>query len=200
MATAEAQTLSFDSASLEHLLGGRYADGRRQVRDVLKRPEFARPLAIPTAEYRQTVMKWAQTLAEEGLTAPGFPEEFGGMGDPGANVAAFEELAFGDLSLLVKFGVQFGLWGGAVQQLGTRIHHERFLKPTARLELCGCFAMTEADHGSNVQALETTATYDADSGEFVINTPTDGAHKEYIGNAACHGHLAAVFAQLIVAG
>ena len=200
MATAESQTISFDSGALERLLGGRYADGRRQIRGVLMRPEFAPPVALATAEYREKVLGWGRTLAEEGLTAPGFPEEFGGMGDPGANVAAFEELAFGDLSLLVKFGVQFGLWGGAVQQLGTRIHHERYLKPTARLELCGCFAMTEADHGSNVQALETTATYDRESDQFVIDTPSDGARKEYIGNAARDGHIAAVFAQLIVAG
>jgi hypothetical protein len=27
-----------------------------------------------------------------------------------------------------------------------------------------------------------------------------GANEEYIGNAACHGHVAAVFAQLVVAG
>ena len=46
----------------------------------------------PTAEYREHVLDWAQTLAGEGLTAPGFPREFGGLGDPGANVAAFETL------------------------------------------------------------------------------------------------------------
>src|SRR5438105_3999648 len=122
------------------------------------------------------------------------------MGDPGANIAAFETLALGDLSLLVKFGVQFGLWGGSVQQLGTRRHHERYLKATATLELAGCFAMTESGHGSNVQELRTTATYDPSSGEFVINTPDDDACKEYIGNAACHGRVATVFAQLIVDG
>jgi acyl-CoA oxidase len=87
-----------------------------------------------------------------------------------------------------------------VLQLGTRVHHERYLKATATLELPGCFAMTEAGHGSNVQQLETTATYDPDSQEFAIHTPTDAAHKEYIGNAACHGRIAAVFAQLIVDG
>ena len=200
MATAESQRISFDSAALGRLLDGRYADGRKQIRDVLRRPEFAPPLAIATDEYRRKVLGWAKALADEGLTAPGFPEEFGGMGDFGANVAAFEELAFGDLSLLVKFGVQFGLWGGAIHQLGTRTHHQRYLEPTARMELCGCFAMTEADHGSNVQGLQTTATYDQEAGEFVINTPSDGARKEYIGNAACDAHLAAVFAQLVVSG
>jgi acyl-CoA oxidase len=200
LTTTTPPEIRFDPAVLQRLLDGRYADGRDQIREVLKRPEFAPPLAIATEEYREKVLEWARTLADEQMTAPGFPEEFGGMGDPGANVVAFETLAYGDLSLLVKFGVQFGLWGGAVQQLGTREHHERYLKPTATLELCGCFAMTEAGHGSNVQGLETTATYDRATGEFVVNTPTDGAHKEYIGNAARDGQVAAVFAQLIVDG
>ena len=47
----------------------------------------------------------------------------GGEGDIGASVAAFEMLAFGDLSLLVKAGVQFGLFGGAIAKLGTKRHH-----------------------------------------------------------------------------
>ncbi|HYZ80351.1 MAG TPA: acyl-CoA dehydrogenase, partial [Solirubrobacteraceae bacterium] len=171
---------------------------RRELRAVMRRPEFAPVVALPTAEYRERVLEWARSLAAEGLTAPGFPERYGGRGDPGANVAGFETIALGDLSLLVKFGVQFGLWGGAVQQLGTGLHHDRYLRPTATLELAGCFAMTEAAHGSDVQQLQTTATYDPDTSEFVIDTPVDEAHKEYIGNAACHGRLAAVFAQLIV--
>jgi acyl-CoA oxidase len=60
--------------------------------------------------------------------------------------------------------------------------------------------MTEAGHGSDVQHLQTTATYDPDADEFVIDTPCDDARKEYIGNAACHGRAAAVFAQLDVRG
>ena len=192
--------MSFDSEALRHVLDRRYAELRAQFREVLCRPEFEPVIALPTEEYRERVMQWAKTLAVEGLTAPGFPEEFGGSGEPGANVAAFETLAFGDLSLLVKFGVQFGLWGGAVQQLGTREHHERYLKAIATLEAPGCFAMTEAGHGSDVQRLQTTATYDSDAQEFVVNTPSEEAHKEYIGNAARDGRLAAVFAQLIVDG
>jgi acyl-CoA oxidase len=60
--------------------------------------------------------------------------------------------------------------------------------------------MTEAGHGSDVQQLRTTATYDSAGQEFVIDTPTDEDHKEYIGNAACHGRMGAVFAQLVVDG
>jgi len=200
VAAVTPENRTFDSAALARLLDGRYAEVRREIREVMRRPEFAPVVALPTGEYRERVLQWARSLADEGLTAPGFPERYGGRGDPGANVAGFETVALGDLSLLVKFGVQFGLWGGAVQQLGTERHHERYLRPTATLALAGCFAMTEAGHGSDVQQLQTTATYDAESGEFVIDTPVDEAHKEYIGNAACHGNVAAVFAQLIVAG
>ena len=186
--------------TLARLLDGPYGPVRQQLREIMCREDFAPVIAIPTAEYRERVMEWMRTIAQEVQTAPGFPERYGGIGDPGANVAAFETLGLGDLSLLGKFGVQFGLWGGAVQQLGTERHHERYLRKTASLVLPGCFAMTEAGHGSDVQNLTTTATYDPDAQEFVIDTPSDAAHKEYIGNAACHGRMAAVFAQLIVDG
>jgi acyl-CoA oxidase len=134
------------------------------------------------------------------MPAIGFPVEYGGEGEVGKMVAGFETMAFGDLSLLVKCGVQFGLFGGAVLHLGTEKHHARHLEDIVALRLPGCFAMTETGHGSNVQQLGTTATYDADAGEFVIHTPDDDARKDYIGNAADHGRMAAVFAQLIVGG
>ena len=130
----------------------------------------------------------------------GFPTEFGGGGDIGASVAAFETLAFGDLSVLVKVGVQFGLFGGAILQLGTKPHHDAYLADLVTGKVMGCFAMTETGHGSNVQALGTTATYDAATQEFVITTPDDASRKDYIGNAAAHAELAVVFAQLEIGG
>ena len=139
-------------------------------------------------------------MAATGQTGMGFPEEYGGGGDIGASVAAFETLAFGDLSVLVKVGVQFGLFGGAILQLGTKRHHDAYLRDLVTGRLMGCFAMTESGHGSNVQALGTVATYDADAGEFVITTHGDEARKDYIGNAARHAQLAVVFAQLEIGG
>src|SRR5215213_1800594 len=137
---------------------------------------------------------------EAGGTAIGYPVEYGGQGEVGRSIAAFETLAFGDLSLLVKCGVQFGLFGGAVLHLGTMRHHERHLTAIARFELPGCFAMTETGHGSNVQALATTATYDPGTEEFVVHTPAPDARKDYIGNAARDGRMAVVFAQLVTGG
>ncbi len=189
----------FDPTVLQHQLDGDQAEVRERVRELLCRPEFAAPVAMPTLAYREQVLAWCEALAREGLPAYGFPREVGGQSNPCAAVAMFETLAYGDLSLLVKFGVQFGLWGGAVQHLGTERHHERYLGAIMRLEVPGCFAMTETGHGSNVQQVETTATYDAETQEFVVTTPIERARKEFIGNA-CHGRMAAVFAQLIVGG
>jgi acyl-CoA oxidase len=108
-----------------------------------------------------------------------------------------EMLAMSDLSLMVKAGVQWGLFGGAVENLGTERHHEAYVKKIINLEMLGCFAMTETGHGSDVQALETTATYDAETEEFVIHSETPSARKDYIGGAAETARFASVFAQLI---
>ena len=188
------------AADLRTLLDGPEAEIRWMVREWLSEPGHAPVCDLPREEHRARVAEWTEELAMSGGTAMGYPAQFGGLGDVRGSIAGFETLAFGDLSLLVKCGVQFGLFGGAVLHLGTMRHHERHLTAIARFELPGCFAMSESDHGSNVQALQTTATYDAATREFVVHTPTPGARKDYIGNAARDGRLAVVFAQLISGG
>ncbi|MCW3159516.1 acyl-CoA dehydrogenase [Micropruina sonneratiae] len=112
----------------------------------------------------------------------------------------FETISYGDLSVAIKSGVQHGLFGGAIAGLGNADQHERFLTGALDLSILGCFAMTERGHGSDVASLETTINYDAEAGEFVVDSPRASATKTYIGNAAAHGHMAAVFGQLVVAG
>src|SRR3954464_14619253 len=189
-----------DSAKLRALLDGEHVEIRDRVREWLSMPGNAAATDLPMEEHREQVIAWARELASQGDTAMGYPVEYGGQDAVARSVAGFETLAYGDLSLLVKCGVQFGLFGGAVLHLGTTKHHERYLWKIAKLELAGCFAMTETGHGSNVQALRTTATYDPQTQEFVVHTPDDDARKDYIGGAARDGRLAAVFAQLVVGG
>ena len=191
-----------DVPALTALLDGAYAEVRNLTRKQLV--ENAHVLdevrELTREEYRERVLELVQDLARTGQTGLGFPVEYGGGGDIGASVAAFETMAFGDLSVLVKMGVQFGLFGGAILHLGTKRHHDAYLEKLIRAELLGCFAMTETGHGSNVQALGTVARYDKATGEFVICTPDANARKDYIGNAAAHARLAVVFAQLEVDG
>lgn len=61
-------------------------------------------------------------------------------------------------------------------------------------------APAELAHGSNVAGLETTATFDERSDEFVIHTPSVSATKWWIGGAAHSATHSAVFARLIVKG
>jgi acyl-CoA oxidase len=187
-------------SKLQQILDGPNAEVRNKVRSWLSDPQNAPRPDLPMEEHRAQVLAWTKELAGEGDTTIGFPKEFGGEGDVDKFVAGFETLGFGDLSLLVKVGVQFGLFGGAVLHLGTKKHHEAYLRDVMTVDLPGCFAMTESGHGSNVQSLRTTATYDADAGELVVDTPDDDARKDYIGNAARDGRMAAVFAQLVVGG
>src|SRR3954454_21282551 len=187
-------------SKLSTLLDGDYAEVRDKVREWLSQPGNEPVDDLPMEEHREKVLAWARELSSQGDTAMGYPIEYGGQNAVGQGVAAFETLALGDLSLLVKCGVEFGLFGGAILHLGTEGHHERYLRDVASLDLPGCFAMTETGHGSNVQALGTTATYDPETEEFVVHTPDDDARKDYIGNAGRDGRLAVVFAQLIARG
>jgi len=186
-----------DAEALRVHLDGRWGAVRDAARALLADPRFA-PSLGSVNEQRTRTFDRLRLLADAGVSRLGFPKEYGGLDDLGGSITGFEMLAMGDLSLLVKAGVQFGLFGGAILQLGTSPHHERYLPDVMSVTLPGCFAMTETGHGSDVAALRTTATYDA--GEFVITTPDDTARKDYIGNAARDGRAAVVFAQLITAG
>jgi len=200
-AVPERHPPSFPVEAMSTLLDSDQAAVRSRLKTLLRSPRFARvDPDIDRAAYREKVLAWCRALAREGYGALSFAPAFGGRGDAAAFVASFETLAFHDLSLLVKFGVQFGLFGGSVLHLGTERHHRAYLRDIGSLALPGCFAMTETGHGSNVADLETVARFHPADQTWDIHTPHEGARKEYIGNAACHGRMATVFAQLTTGG
>lgn len=182
---------------LRNALDGRWRDVKNRMRATMSEDLF-RPHYTPnTVIARTKVAEQMRIMAAFGAAADSFRKEHGGTGDVGAAVTMIEMLAMSDLSLMVKAGVQWGLFGGAVENLGTERHHEAYVPKIISLELRGCFAMTETGHGSDVQSLETTATYDPENQEFIIDSPTPTARKDYIGGAAETATMAAVFAQLI---
>lgn len=190
---------SFDVDALRPVLKRTYPEVRARVREWLRHPAFRYVDERDTGPYREQIFSWLKQLADRGLGKLAYPDDLSKM-DLGAFITAFETLAFFDLSLVVKAGVHFGLFGGSIYFLGTERHHRGVLPKVASLELPGCFAMSELAHGSNVRDVETVAIYDDITGEFVVHTPSEGARKEWIGNAAQHARLATVFAQLEVKG
>ncbi|GGF11531.1 acyl-CoA dehydrogenase [Flavobacterium limi] len=199
--TASSQTNSnFDVQKITELLDGTESEIIKKVKSVISRPEFAYETSTDINVYRQTVYDWCKILADENLGNMAYPKQYGGGENIANYFAIMETLSYHDLSLVIKFGVQFGLWGMSVQSLGTEKHYAKYLKDIGSLKIPGCFAMTETHHGSNVKGLETTATYNHNDQTFTIHTPHEKAQKEYIGNAAVHGQMATVFAKLIIDG
>ncbi|WP_434811414.1 acyl-CoA dehydrogenase family protein [Microbacterium sp. bgisy189] len=197
---AEAHEPRIDVAAVTDLLFGTWAETRREAREMIKDSAFWRIEGQPMPEHRERVLGQLKLLVDHGASGRAYPVEYGGKGSNGSNLAGFEELVLADPSLQIKGGVQWGLFGSAIHQLGTKQHHDAWLRDVMNMELPGAFAMTETGHGSDVAAIGTTATYDPATEEFVIHTPFRGAWKDYLGNAALHGKAATVFAQLITGG
>ena len=191
------------SVNVEQLgrqLLGTWADVRLAAREVTARPDMQRIEGLSMADHRLRVLEQLKVLAANGHVLRAFPKHLGGQDDHGGNIAGFEELVIADPSLQIKGGVQWGLFGAAVLHLGTKPHHDKYLPGIMDLSVPGAFAMTEIGHGSDVASIATTATFDATTGEFVINTPFRAAWKDYLGNAAKDGIAAVLFAQLITQG
>lgn len=189
----------YDAHILDDILKGEHTKVVNEFRNFLDKPDFTWEILREKDEFRNRILKQVQLLGEAGYGAMAYPPQYGGTGNMPAYAAIFERLMFVDGSLAVKFGVQFGLFGGSIQKLGTKKHHDQYLTEAGETKLLGCFAMTETGHGSNVRGIKTTATYEKASDSIIIHTPGKNDNKEYIGNAL-HSKIATVFAQLIVNG
>ncbi|XP_071441576.1 acyl-coenzyme A oxidase 1 [Hetaerina americana] len=68
------------------------------------------------------------------------------------------------------------------------------------LDILGTYAQTELGHGTFIRGLETTATYDPSTEEFVFNSPTLTSYKWWPGGLGHTANYAVVVAQLITKG
>ena len=197
---AEASAVRLDVADVNRRLLGTWADVRLEAREMVKDPAFWRDDSLAKDAHRERVLEQLHLLVANGAVHRAFPKEYGGQENNGANIAGFVELVTADPSLQIKAGVQWGLFGSAVQQLGTKEHHDKWLPGIMSLEIPGAFAMTETGHGSDVASASTTATHDPETEERVNHPPSPAPRTEYPGNAAVDGIAATVFAQLITNG
>ncbi len=186
-------------SDLQQVLDGNFPEARENMRAMLSDQRFLPRVDLDLDASRDDITGKLQDVLATGLPQAAFRVNQGGTGETGKCLTSIEMLGHVDLSLMVKSGVQWGLFGGAVGNLGTE-RHQQMVEDLIHLRALGCFAMTERGHGSDVQSLETTATYDAATQEFVINSPTVASEKHYIGNAGRDGRWAAVFCQLYTPG
>ncbi|KAL9276536.1 hypothetical protein ACSQ67_025919 [Phaseolus vulgaris] len=96
--------------------------------------------------------------------------------------------------------LHWGMFVPAIKGSGTDEQQQKWLPLAYRMQIIGCYAQTELGHGSNVQGLETTATFDPKTDEFVIHSPTLTSSKWWPGGLGKVSTHAVVYARLIIDG
>ena len=107
-------------------------------------------------------------FGELGLLGMLIPEAYDGLGaDTLTYLLALEEIATVDASAAVMMSVHNSLPTKMILRWGTEAQKQRFLRPMARGEMLGAFALSEADAGSDASALRAQATRDGDG--WILN-------------------------------
>ncbi|CAN6460260.1 unnamed protein product [Victoria cruziana] len=96
--------------------------------------------------------------------------------------------------------LHWGMFVPAIRGQGTEEQQKKWLPLAYKMQIIGCYAQTELGHGSNVQGLETTATYDRNSDQFIIHSPTLTSSKWWPGGLGKVSTHAIVYARLIIDG
>ncbi|OMJ18172.1 Peroxisomal acyl-coenzyme A oxidase 1, partial [Smittium culicis] len=102
------------------------------------------------------------------------------------------------LDLTAAFDLTRSLFIPILRQHCNEDQIKRFLEPALDYRIIGCIAQTELGHGSNVQQLETTASFIKETDEFEVNSPTLTSTKWWIGTLGIAATHACVMAKLII--
>ncbi len=95
-------------------------------------------------------------LSDERFVGLGLPPEWDGVGgDTRATAAVLEELSRASAAVAVTLAVHLAVCARPILDHGTESQKERFLRPLARGERIGAFALTEPGAGSDSAALST---------------------------------------------
>ena len=107
-------------------------------------------------------------LGESGFLGMLIPEQYDGLGlDTLTYLLALEEIAAVDASTAVMMSVHNSLPTQMILKAGSEEQRERFLRPMARGELLGAFALSEPEAGSDAGSLRAQAVRDGN--DWVLN-------------------------------
>jgi len=149
---------------------------RAMVRDFAEKE--LEPIAAQIDEEASFPAEQVRKMMELGLAGVSFPEEYGGSGGGKMEeVIVAEELCRVSAAVGVILIVSAGLAGYPLYRFGTEEQRQRLVVPVAKGEKLACFALTESGAGSDVAALETTATHQ--NGGYTLN-----GNKIFITNGA----------------
>ena len=141
------------------------------------------PIAAQIDEEARFPAESIRKMAEIGLMGICYPEEYGGSGGGATELClVIEEISRVCAATSVILLVTAGLASEPIYVYGNEEQKKRFVTPVATGEKLAAFALTEAGAGSDVAALETTATRH-DNGYLLNGTKTfitNGAEADLI--------------------
>ncbi|XP_030693589.1 peroxisomal acyl-coenzyme A oxidase 1 isoform X1 [Globicephala melas] len=190
----ERAAASFNPELLTHVLDGSPENTRRrrEIENlILKDPDFQHEdlnFLSRSQRYEVAVRKSA-TMVEK-------MRKFN-IADP-AEIMWFKNLVHRGQS--GPLDLHLGMFLPTLLHQATEEQQERFFVPTWNLEIIGTYAQTEMGHGTHLRGLETTATYDPETQEFILNSPTVTSIKWWPGGLGKTSNHAIVLAQLITQG
>jgi len=144
-----------------------------QQREIQKMAaEFAAAEIAPCAAKWDREAHFQRSVVDQmgqlGFLGMMLPEAYDGLGlDSCTYLVALEEIAAVDASFAVAMSVHNSLPTQMILRWGTEAQKQKFLRPMARGEWLGAFALSEPDSGSDAASLRTQAVRDGDS--WVIN-------------------------------
>ncbi len=110
----------------------------------------------------------AHRMGELGFLGMLIPEQYDGLAlDTTTYLLALEEIAAADASAAVLMSVHNSLPTQMILTFGSDAQRERYLKPMARGEIIGAFALSEPEAGSDASGLRCQAVRDGD--EWVLS-------------------------------
>ncbi|TKX81782.1 acyl-CoA dehydrogenase family protein [Halorubrum sp. SD626R] len=175
-------------------VGSSLTDEQEAIRELVR--EFAveelRPGAGEADETETFPEDAWDGLAELGLTGLTVPEAHGGFdADETTYAIVNEELAYGHLAVATALSVHC-LATSCIAEFGSGAQRERWLpEMTAEGRPVGMFCLSEPHAGSNPAEMSTTAEYDPETDEYVLN-----GEKQWITNGK-RGGVAIVFAKAV---
>jgi len=181
--------------SYRPLIPENFNDEYREMRQMVQ--DFARETLLPHAEEIEKLDEGLtrdllKEMSQLGLMGADVPEKYGGMGlDKTASALVVEALAHcGSASLLVTYTDQTGIGLFPILWYGNEAQKEKYLPAILSGEKISSFALTEPGAGSDALATATTAVYDPEKRQFVIN-----GTKQFITNGSW-ADLAVLYAKV----
>lgn len=190
----ERQKATFDVEKLTNILdgGAEKTTRRREIESmVLSDPDFKEedPNFLSRSErYDQAIRKSAQMILKL--------REYG-IADP-EEIYCYKSCVHPDRP--EPLDLHLGMFLPTLLNQATPEQMDRFFMPAWNLEIIGTYAQTEMGHGTHLRGLETTATYDPATQEFVMNSPTVSSIKWWPGGLGKTSNHAIVLAQLYTQG